>query len=466
MLIRKNHGRKVHIAACLSLTAAAAAALALLPCAPASAQSRDREKETQEQQRRQPAVQKTTTTYTSRPAPQQQQQQSQQQRPSAWFNPPTMGSTSPTMASSSPTMASSSPTFGSRQPYFVPSPYPDTALPPMRAPQLPAPSTTWPGERQQQPHVIYKSQQRYGSSNSQREREAQRQRGSTQYSSPYSPYGSGGSVTVLPGGTTVITPGAFPDYGPVVPGGSLQVINKGPRGSVTLFDGFSTIYVPGKTCYSPYWRHYGAPRYIRANCVITAPWAYLSGYEVSTTSTLIIPTVRTAGTIVDSGVIDSGGGSSSVAAPQNTGAASQALRNALRDLARFWEDGDAQALRRRVAPDLDVAVFEGEKFSYSLRRADFLALSADALERVNTVSFRFVSVRDRNDGLVNAYGTHVYRVKSGEDAGRVRMANVRYTLAFVDGDWYVSAVSLSGDSADSSDAGDSPPPPDAKTETP
>lgn len=241
MLIRDNHGRTVRVAACFSLTAAAMLLSLVVWCAPASAQSRDRERQTQEQQKRQPTIQKTTTTYSSAPAP-RQQQQPQQQQPSPWFNPPTMGSTSSTMASSSPTMAPSSPTFGSRQPYFVPSPYPDTALPPMRTPQLAVPSSTWPGQQQQQPHIIYKSQQRYGSSNSQREREAWRQRDSgSHHPLPYPSYGSGGSITVLPGGTTVITPGALPDYGPVMPGGSLQVINKGPRGGVTLFDGYTTI---------------------------------------------------------------------------------------------------------------------------------------------------------------------------------------------------------------------------------
>lgn len=461
MLIRNHHGRSsLRFAACVSLTTATAAAFALLPCAPASAQSRDREKESQ-QQRRQPTgtqQQRTGGTYTSPPASQQQQQQRYQPpKPSGWFNPPTMGSTSPTFASSSPTMASPSPTFGSRQPYFAQSPYPDTALPPMRTPSLTVSPSNWP-QQQQAPNIIYQAQQqqRYGSSNSQRDRETERQRDTSRYPAHYPPYNSGG-ITIVPGGTTVITPGAYSDYGPVMPGGSLQVISKGPRGSVTLFDGFSTIYVPGKTCYSPFGRHYGAPRYIRSACVVTTPWPFLSGYEVSATSTLIIPTVRTAGTVIDNR-------GAAEAAPQNTAAASAALRNALRDLARFWEDGDGQALRRRVAPDLDVAVFDGERFSYSLRRADFLALSADALDRVQTVSFRFVSVRDRSDGLVNAYGTHVYRIKSGDDAGRVRTATVRYTLAFVDGDWYVSAVSLPGETAEAGSP--APAAPETKTETP
>ena len=78
-----------------------------------------------------------------------------------------------------------------------------------------------------------------------------------------------------------------------------------------------------------------------------------------------------------------------------------------------------------------------ERYTYALKRGDFLALSADALERVSTLSFRFDSVRDRTDGLVNAYATHVFRVV-GEQTPRT--ATVRYTLVYVDGDWYVSAI--------------------------
>jgi hypothetical protein len=70
-------------------------------------------------------------------------------------------------------------------------------------------------------------------------------------------------------------------------------------------------------------------------------------------------------------------------------------------------------------------------------------MAADALDRVTTQSFRFRDVRDRSDGLVNAYATHTYRVRG--EGGGTRVAEVRYTLVYVDGDWYVSALSHSGD---------------------
>ena len=68
------------------------------------------------------------------------------------------------------------------------------------------------------------------------------------------------------------------------------------------------------------------------------------------------------------------------------------------------------------------------------------------MDRITTISFRWNAVRDRTDGLVNAYATHVFRVrnsgnKNADKQGALQTATVRYTLVYVDGDWYVSAIS-------------------------
>jgi hypothetical protein len=117
----------------------------------------------------------------------------------------------------------------------------------------------------------------------------------------------------------------------------------------------------------------------------------------------------------------------------------QALGVALRDLIRYWEQDNAAGLRRRVQPDVPVAVFDGDRLVYSLRRGDFLALAADASDQIQTTSFRFTDVRERSDGLVNAYAVHTYRSRSD---GTVHTARVRYTLVYLDGDWYLSATSI------------------------
>ena len=225
----------------------------------------------------------------------------------------------------------------------------------------------------------------------------------------------------------VIRPG-MPQRGPLKPfvvnGPSLYIGDCG----VTIFGGYRTIYVPGQTCVSPF-RVYNCPSYISASYVVTSPYRYVSGRELSAFQPFADEDRY-------------------YAADTSRG---RLLRAALNDLARHWEENDARALRRRVLPDVAVAVFQQERYLYSLRQSDFLALAGDALDRVSTLSFRFHAVRDRTDGLINAYATHSYRVR-GENVTRV--ATLRYTLVFVDGDWYVSAVSLSPDTAGA--AGEAP----------
>lgn len=188
--------------------------------------------------------------------------------------------------------------------------------------------------------------------------------------------------------------------------------------SVTVFPGYSGVYQAGQTVVSPYGSLYGCQPYIQNQFVQTNPYPWIGGREAGSVR------VWEEG---DRYVADDP-------------ARGRSLRTALNDLTRYWENEDVRGLRRRLSPDLTVAVFQGERFAYSLKSRDFTALSADALDRVQTVAFRFNDVKERNDGLVNAYATHHYRLR-GDDA--VKVATVRCTLVYVDGEWFLSAVSFS-----------------------
>jgi hypothetical protein len=208
----------------------------------------------------------------------------------------------------------------------------------------------------------------------------------------------------------------------VAPSGGVTVIVPAYNDTF-VFGGYATTYAPGVSVYSPYW-YYNSPTFIRRESVIIAPYAYESGREQNN-----IRPWRDDDRFFGS---DTARGNS--------------LRAAMNDLSRFWEENDLRALRRRVNEDLAVGVFEDEKYAYSLKRPDFVALSNDAIDRITTISFRWNAVRDRTDGLVNAYATHVFRVRNGSDKkaaadGATQTATVRYTLVYVDGDWYVSAIS-------------------------
>ena len=202
-------------------------------------------------------------------------------------------------------------------------------------------------------------------------------------------------------------------------GGNDTVIILG--GGTTFFNGYVPTYQPGITFYSPY-RIYNCPAYIRREYLITTPYPYLHGQETYS----FLPY------------------SDNDRYYQSNVRRGQALRVALNDLIRFWEDDNGRALRNHVSPDLSIGVFQNEKYAFSLRSADFLDLSADALDRVTTLSFRYDAVRERSDGLVNVYATHLYRVRGERDT---RSAAVRYTLIYVNDTWYVSAISHSSDIA-------------------
>lgn len=211
-----------------------------------------------------------------------------------------------------------------------------------------------------------------------------------------------------------------PDHYRFVRDGSTLVHNNGAGGITTIFEGYRNTYVPSQTCVSPFGvYHQGAP-YISSTYVIVSPYAYANGRELDTSAL--------EGSYYD-----------------NNALRGQSLQAALGDIVRFWQTGDGRTMRRRVAADLTVAVFENETYRYALRRSDFLALAADALDQVDTISFRFTDVRQRSDGLVNAYATHTFRA-TGESAA-VQRATVRYTLVYVDNDWFLSAVSLPTSSA-------------------
>jgi hypothetical protein len=186
---------------------------------------------------------------------------------------------------------------------------------------------------------------------------------------------------------------------------------------VTLFGGYRTTFVSGQTVLSPFGVLYGCQPYIASSLVLRTPYPYASGY-------------------VTGQVQPWADNDSFVAADVNRG---RGLRSALNDLTRTWENGDLSAFRRRLASDLNVAVFQNERFLYSLRPLDMYALTADTVSSTETIAFRFSDVQQRNDGLVNAIATHTYRVR-GEN--EVRTAKLRFTFVYLEGNWVLSSLAL------------------------
>ena len=137
------------------------------------------------------------------------------------------------------------------------------------------------------------------------------------------------------------------------------------------------------------------------------------------------------------------------------------------DIARAWMDDAVKPLRKHVRDnDTRVSVFLDKKYSYSIASSDFVQITRDALDRLNTVSFDFTRLRKAKNGDVTAYGIHVYRTgttDSKDDAsgdtvpfdgsGTDTVTNssksvektvyVSYTLHLHDTQWYIISVDSS-----------------------
>ena len=158
---------------------------------------------------------------------------------------------------------------------------------------------------------------------------------------------------------------------------------------------------------------------------------------------------------------------------------------AFADIARAWTNGDSSLLRRHLRDsDTRLSVFLNNKYSYSIASGDFLQITRDALNSLNTVSFEFTRLRKAKNGDVTAFGKHVYRTadasaNAGNDSGgetvpfdqsgslsknsptddeptgpireAAKTVYVSYTLRHGEGQWYLIATDSSAQSLTASE---------------
>ena len=238
----------------------------------------------------------------------------------------------------------------------------------------------------------------------------------------------------------------------VVPGTPVtQTVTTAGITTVTLFNGYAPVYSTGQTVLSPYGAFYGSPAYIGAGYVIDTPYPYASSREIAAlsgitivggTNTVYVQNAPQIAPQTPSGANNSDGAGDANDPNAITGQKADRLRDALADMQAFWVRDDVRALRRHLSANGTIAVFQNEKFAYSLKRADFLSVSTDTLNRVQTQGLDFRRVTVRSDGMVNAYAAHTYRVVESVNQ-TPQKATMRVTLAWDGNNWLLSAISLS-----------------------
>lgn len=144
---------------------------------------------------------------------------------------------------------------------------------------------------------------------------------------------------------------------------------------------------------------------------------------------------------------------------------------AFADIANAWEQGTPSLIEKHVRDvDTKISVSINKKYAYSIATKDYVKITNDALDRLNTVSFRFTRLRKAKNGDVTAYGKHVYTADSSSGNDRATASDgtvpfdqsdaagaetssdkqnetmyVAYTLRHKGNDWYIVSVDTSAE---------------------
>jgi hypothetical protein len=239
--------------------------------------------------------------------------------------------------------------------------------------------------------------------------------------------------------------------------------------------------VPSYTYPSVYSSYDGFPRYLYNPTVVVVSTPYIPAYETPfmpfyTPSYPVSYNQTNYYVTNESRVQDLEAGGERARTALNHAYPADSYQAAFGDIARAWMDSTSKPLRKHIRDsDTRISVFLDKKYSYSIAPDDFVQITRDALDRLNTVSFDFTRLRKAKNGDVTAYGIHVYRVggadtttdskdgdtvpfdQSGPDSstaspyakandpshGAEKTVYVSYTLRRHDTQWYIIAIDSS-----------------------
>jgi len=117
----------------------------------------------------------------------------------------------------------------------------------------------------------------------------------------------------------------------------------------------------------------------------------------------------------------------------------QALDDTLADIRSAWVAGRFDLIQRHVTSNGKIAVLLDGEYDYSIEADDYLRMTRDAIEHMDTVSFVWDCVRERSDGGVTAFASHVYY----DSSGREKTVYVSYTLQRYGSAYYITEVGSS-----------------------
>jgi hypothetical protein len=264
------------------------------------------------------------------------------------------------------------------------------------------------------------------------------------------------------GGSTVVVPG----------GGSTIVISGGTTYLGGYYYGFYTNTGMGDNIYpSVYAMYSGFPQYIcPPNIQIIQPvvpqyYTAPAAFRAPPQPVVYKETVYYVDSPKRAADIEAGGVRAKKAI--NTAFPADSYQAAFSDIERAWNESDLPLLKKHMRDDdSKISVYLDKKYAYTVSSLDFTQITRDAIDRLNTVSFKFDKLRKAKNGVVTAYGRHIYRTSGesdeapvgetvpfdttggeevgGDDEGGVRKTvYVSYTLRRRGSQWYVISVGTS-----------------------
>jgi len=119
------------------------------------------------------------------------------------------------------------------------------------------------------------------------------------------------------------------------------------------------------------------------------------------------------------------------------------LDDALADIRSAWIAERFDLIQRHVLAGRRIQVFLDGNYDYTISSDDYLSMTRDALEDMETVSFIWDKVREREDGQITAFGSHTYRANGAEHT-----VYISYTVMRVENKYYVTEVGSSAEPLD------------------
>lgn len=116
-----------------------------------------------------------------------------------------------------------------------------------------------------------------------------------------------------------------------------------------------------------------------------------------------------------------------------------ALDSALTDIRSAWMDGRFDLLQNRVSSSQMIAVLLDGRYEYSLRADDYVQMSYDAIDLIQTSAFVWERVKQRTDGSYTAFGKHSYY----SDSRMKQTTYVSYTFRKIGGKYVITEVGSS-----------------------